>query len=169
LARRAGLSLLEVILSIAILGFSMVALSGLVRVGTRAAAEARDLTKAQILCEGKMSELAAGVILPEPADQVPFELDPGWLYSVSIGVIDQQGLLMAQVIVEKEVEAGEQPISFTLTRWMIDPVLESMEDPASDAAADTASSDASGAATQSGSTSSGSVGSGGSGSQNNGN
>ncbi len=123
-----GFSLLEVMLALAILGISIAAMGELVRLGTRAAAETRDLTKAQILCEGMMSELAAGVTPPESVDRVPFELDPEWNYSIVVGAVDQEGLLLVQVTVEQEVETGQQPLSFTLTRWMVDPLLEQTED-----------------------------------------
>lgn len=115
-------------LAIAILGLAIAAMGELVRLGTRAAGETRDLTKAQILCESKISELAAGVIPPESVDQAPFDLDPDWTYSVALGPVDQQGLLMAQVRVEQVVEAGQQPVTFTLTRWLIDPALEQAQD-----------------------------------------
>lgn len=132
-ASRRGLTLLEVILSIAIFGLAMATMGELVRLGLRAAAGARDLTKAQILCEGKMSELAAGVIPPEPVEQAPFELEPDWTYSVIVGPSGQEGLLMALVTVEQVVEDGQTPVTFTLSRWMVDPLLEQAEDPAAPA------------------------------------
>ncbi len=121
---RAGLSLLEVMLAIAILGLSIAAMGELVRLGVRAAGETRELTKAQILCESKMSELAAGIVPLESVEQVPFELDPDWTWSVMVSPVDQEGLLMVQVMVEQVVDSGQQPVTFTLTRWMIDPALE---------------------------------------------
>jgi prepilin-type N-terminal cleavage/methylation domain-containing protein len=126
--RRTGLSLLEVMLAIAILGLALATTGELVRLGTQAAGETRDLTKAQILCEGIMSELSAGVIPLESADENPFELDPEWTYSVTVGPLDEGGLMGVMVMVQKEVEETERPVYFTLTRWMIDPLLEQVVD-----------------------------------------
>jgi prepilin-type N-terminal cleavage/methylation domain-containing protein len=125
---RTGLSLLEVMLAIAILGLALATMGELVRIGTQAAGEARDLTKAQILCEGLMSEVAAGVIPLESAEETPLELDPEWTYSVTVGPIDEGGLLGVTMMVQKVVEDSERPVYFTLTRWMIDPLLEQVVD-----------------------------------------
>jgi prepilin-type N-terminal cleavage/methylation domain-containing protein len=62
--RNAGLSLLEVILAIAILGGCIAVIGELVRLGARQAEEARELTTAQLLCESKLEEIAAGVSRP---------------------------------------------------------------------------------------------------------
>jgi prepilin-type N-terminal cleavage/methylation domain-containing protein len=127
---RPGLSLLEVMLAIAILGLALATMGELVRIGTQAAGESRDLTKAQILCEGLMSELAAGVIPLESAEETPLELDPEWTYSVTVGPVDEGGLLGVTVMVQKVLEEGERPVYFTLSRWMIDPLLEQVVDSA---------------------------------------
>ena len=55
-----GLSLLEVILAIAILGGALVTIGQLIRIGARSAAEARDLTMAQLYAESEMNGIAAG-------------------------------------------------------------------------------------------------------------
>ena len=52
---RRGLSLLEVILAIAILGLSIVALGQLVRLGSQASVDAQNLNQAQVLCESLRS------------------------------------------------------------------------------------------------------------------
>ena len=59
--RRRGLSLLEVVLALAILSGAFVALTQLVSTGLRAAANARDLTRAQIMAETVVSEIVAGL------------------------------------------------------------------------------------------------------------
>ena len=55
-----GLSLLEVILAIAILGGSLATIGQLIRIGARNAAEARDLTMAQLYAESQMNRLSSG-------------------------------------------------------------------------------------------------------------
>ena len=69
-SRRRGLSLLEVILAIAILGGALATIGQLIRVGARNAAEARDLTMAQLYAESEMNGIAAGWY---PMDEVSDE------------------------------------------------------------------------------------------------
>ena len=63
---RRGLSLLEVILAIAILGGSMAVIFELVRIGVISAIETRVRSEANILCDAKMAEVSAGVIELKP-------------------------------------------------------------------------------------------------------
>ena len=88
-----GLSLLEVMLAIAILGGALATLGQLVRIGARSSATVRDLTQGQLLCENKLAEIAAGVVLPEPITQEPAEETGEWLVSVSVEAVDDLGLL----------------------------------------------------------------------------
>ncbi len=125
-----GLSLLEVILAIAILAGCIAVIGELVRLGSRQAEEARELTTAQLLCESKIAEIAAGVIPAEAASSMAFENDPRWLYSVAVNSLDQEGLLDVRVTVEQSEPSRQLPLTFTLVCWMIDPSLALMEDPA---------------------------------------
>jgi type II secretion system protein I len=128
--RKSGLSLLEVILAIAILAGCIAVIGELVRLGSRQAEEARELTTAQLLCESKIAEIAAGVIPAEAASSVAFENDPRWLYSIAINSLDQEDLLDVRVTVEQSEPTRQQPLSFTLVCWMLDPSLALMEEPA---------------------------------------
>lgn len=121
---RPGLSLMEVMLALAILGVSLAVLGELVRTGVRSAGAARDLSTAQIFCESKMAEIISGIELPETIMSVPLEEFPEWLYSIEVQQIDQQGLLDILVTVQKDIELDRQPIYFSLHRWMIDPEYE---------------------------------------------
>src|SRR5687767_4481064 len=76
---RHGLSLLEVILSIAILGGALATIGELVRIGARNAAIARDLTTAQIYCETKMSEAAVGAVDLSSSSTEPLDEAGEWL------------------------------------------------------------------------------------------
>ena len=127
LAPRRGLSLLEVILAIAVLGGCMAVIGELVRMGVRNAEEARELTKAQLLCESKLEEVAAGVTPLESASAVAFELDPEWTYTIETGSLDQQGLVQVRVTVQPVESDRLYPLTFTLTRWIVDPSLASGE------------------------------------------
>jgi general secretion pathway protein I len=122
--RCAGLSLLEVILAIAILGGCMAVIGELIRLGARQAEEARELTVAQLLCESTLEEIAAGVIAPEPVGDVPFELDPRWSYSIEVSSLDTPELLQVTVMAQQVDGSRQIPLSYTLTRWILDPSLE---------------------------------------------
>lgn len=124
---RRGLSLLEVILAIAVLGGSMAVIGELVRMGVWNAEEARELTKAQLLCEGKLEEIAAGITPLESAADTAFELDPEWSYTIETGTLDQQGLVQVRVTVQQVESERLYPLTFTLTRWILDPSLTSGE------------------------------------------
>lgn len=152
---RCGMTLLEVILAIAILGGSLAVLGELVRVGTRTARAARVLTTAQLLAESLVAEVTAGVTAPDPIDGVINDFcGLRWQYVVQIEQVDQKGLLAVAVTVREDKDASERPVSFALVRWMIDPQTEcDLEEAAAAAAA--ASSSSSGS-TSSSSASSGS-------------
>ena len=117
---RKGFSLLEVILALSILAGSVAVLGELLRTGVRNAQDARDLTRAQMLCEGIEEQVVAGVIAPTAVSNVPCDDDPRWMYSLACDS-DQSGLLILQVTVTKDLPAEQHPVQFSLWRWMIDP------------------------------------------------
>ena len=59
---RKGLTLLEVLLALAILGGALAVIGELSRIAARNAEQARDLSTAQRLCENKMAEIAAEIV-----------------------------------------------------------------------------------------------------------
>ena len=152
--RRSGLSLLEVILSIAILAGAMAATSELVRLGIRQAEESRELTQAQLLCESKMEEVLAGILPPEAVSETPCEVNDRWLYSIEITPLEQPELLEVWVVVTESESARLYPLSFSLARWMIDPdfIAEMEELEAMEAAEGTTESTDSGSSESSSST-----------------
>ena len=131
---RCGLTLLEVILAIAILGMSLTVIGELVRVGVRAAENARDLTNAQMLCESRLAEITAGIMPTEDVQMTPIQtmdVSPEWYYSVETAPSDQEGLIILRVSVFKEPnQARAYPVVFSLTRLMIDPGIEFPEEEA---------------------------------------
>ena len=58
---------------------------------------------------------------------VPFELDPDWTYTIETGSLDQQGLVQVRVTVQQVESDRLYPLTFTLTRWILDPSLASGE------------------------------------------
>ena len=121
---RGGLSLLEVLLALAILGGAVAAVGELMRVGARSAEQARDLTTAQILSETVMAEITAGLLPAQAVSEAPVD-DPqyysDWSYSIVVEQVDQDGLLALWVTVRQNQGSVARPVSYTLVRWMIDP------------------------------------------------
>ncbi len=124
---RRGLSLLEVILSIAILGGAMVVIGQLFNLGYRSARQARLRNDANILCDSKMAELAAGVIETTSTGGQPIIENPDWNYSVDVQPSQQLGLLSATVTVEQNPDVAAFPISMSIVRFVPDPDYEPEE------------------------------------------
>lgn len=120
-----GVTLLEVILAIAILGGSLAILGEMVRVGSRASRSARLISSAQMLAESLAAEITAGVAAPESTEGLVEQFGgSSWAYTVQVQQVEQQGLLSIVVTVQDQLDESELPTSYTLTRWMIDPEVE---------------------------------------------
>lgn len=119
--RRGGLSLLEVILSIAILGGAMVVIGHLFNLGYRSALQVRIRSDANLLCDSKMAELAAGVLPAQSTGNQSIAGSPGWNYSIDIQPSLQPGLLTATVTVEQNAETSSTPTSMSIVRFLPDP------------------------------------------------
>ena len=130
-ARRSAFSLLEVILALTLLAGAVVVLGEVGRLALRNAAMARDLARAQLLCESKLAEVVSGIAPASAIDKAPFDPtteaaavdDPNWVYSIatdsqSPGI---QGLISVRVTVTKDIPAAQRPVEFSLVRWMPDP------------------------------------------------
>ena len=118
---RSGLSLLEMILAIAILGGALVVIGQLVNIGYHSASEARLRSQANILVDSKMSEVSAGIIELNSSSGVAIQESPGWIYSVSVEPSDHLGLLMVTVTVEQTASSAANPISMSMVRFLPDP------------------------------------------------
>lgn len=128
---RSGLSLLEVMLALAILGGALAAIGELMRIGARNAEIARDLTTAQLLCESTVAELQLGFLPiqsvgPMPVTDLQYQTE--WMYTITVQPIDQEGLTSVVVRIEQTPEYFSRPVSFTVTRWMIDPLVATETD-----------------------------------------
>jgi type II secretion system protein I len=122
MARRRGLSLLEVILAIAILGMALATIGQLIRIGSRNAIMARDLATAQLYCESTMNEVAAGAIEPTSGSG-PLDDLGEWTYDLTVESTDQENMLSVKVVVAQDTEQYARPVTFTMTRWLIDPAF----------------------------------------------
>lgn len=128
-ARRAGLSLLEVVFSIAILGTALAAIGYLVQQGMRAGGTARVQSYAQILADAKMAEIASLVLPLESNSASPIDDAPGWTYAVHVAPADQVGLMVVKVTVNQAT--GDRPVEFSVVRFMPDPNFQ-FQDPAAE-------------------------------------
>jgi len=145
---RSGLTLLEVMIALAILGTSLAAIGELIRIGADAADRATELTTAQFFCDSKLAEIKSGVLPADSVGPIPFEIfetEEPWEYMVLVDSVDDQGLLLVEVTVSQLREDGRPPAMVTLTTWMIDPTMDSEADALeSEAAAEDAAADSGG-------------------------
>src|SRR4051794_3037251 len=120
---RRAFTLLEVILSLAILAGALAALGEVMRLADRSASTAEDETHAQIFAASIMDELAAGSRELTAVQQSSLETgdDPPWVYSVEMEQTQFNELVAVRVRVEQQLEARLQPAQFELTRWMPNP------------------------------------------------
>lgn len=121
---RRGLSLLEVVLALAILGVSLAVIGELIRLGTRAGEAARDDLEAQLICESIVNEIAAGATMPETLVDAPVDQLGEWLCSVESQAVDDAGLMAVRVTVRRANASPSSVPPYTLTRWIIDPSVE---------------------------------------------
>lgn len=119
-----GLSLLEVVLAIAILGGAMVVLSQLINIGHTSAIDARDLSEAQILCDAKVSEISAGIIQGTSVSGADIVEAPGWQYSMTVDKANIEGLLVVDCTVTQDPSQFTAPVTYRLVRWIPDPDYE---------------------------------------------
>ena len=141
--RKSGLTIIEIILALAILGGVMAILGEVGRRGLQNAISARDITQAELICESLLGMVRIGLIPLENAFEVPLENDypdtnavmssnvrgePLWYYSVEINSTNEDGLLEVAITVRQNDPNNTKPLTCRMIRWMIDPVfLEDME------------------------------------------
>ena len=127
---RKGLTLLEIVLSLALAGVALSLLTQLVWMGNRAAAFSRDQTKAQLIAQSVMAEFTSGVA--EPASTSGDWLtDPSWQFGVDVTPSASGTMYIITVTATHNVETNN-PASFKLTQWLAIPPepMEEEEDAA---------------------------------------
>ena len=128
---RAGFSLLEILLALAILGGSLAILSQIAYTGVSAAREARDLSMARLLAQTKLSELLLNAtagqspvpVFDQAADSFDSQSTTAFSYSIQVQPAPLDGMLVIRVSTLAVDANGAQIASYTLDRWMIDPAL----------------------------------------------
>ena len=116
---RPGLSLLEVLVSLAIFLLSLVAIASLVDFGSERAMAAAMQTAGVRLAQSKLAEVEAGVISASTSDNGMFEDEPEWNYSVEPGSATIPNVYPVTVRVWREVAGRRYEV--VLTQMIYDP------------------------------------------------
>jgi len=136
--RKAGMTLLEVILSLALLGGAVVVVGENARLSFQDARLARDLTQAELLAESILAKVRLGIIEMEPVLDTPVGLATAnpldivvdthavsmgstgealWLYSLEVLDIDDY-LVEIVVTVRRNLPDVRRPVVCRLVRWI---------------------------------------------------
>ncbi len=120
---RQGLTLFEVLLSLAIFAGAMAAIGQLVSNGVRGAVKTRLETQAVLRAETIMAEVVSGVLPFQSTQNTPFSDDPAWHSSVSIHAGPTSNLSIVEVTAAHPGTSKMADVSFTLRRYQRDPAL----------------------------------------------
>lgn len=125
--RRAGLSLLEVVLALAILAVAAALLAQVTKQATDNGMMSQRLSTAQMLCESKMSEVLAGAIPLTSTGWTPIT-DSGrrgsWYYQIQASTAERPNMIGVRLSVTDQPDSTTyNPELFFIVRWMIDPSL----------------------------------------------
>ncbi len=123
--QRSGLSLLEVIISVAIFLGALTAIMQGLAIGQRSELSARLQSEAVLRCEAKMGEIICGATEAASSQGNRFDDDEigNWEWSVQIGDGGAPNLLEITVLVEHKPGGEEPNAAFSLVRFMRDPQL----------------------------------------------
>lgn len=124
---RSGLSLLEVILTLAILAMSVALLSQITKQAADDGIQSQRLATAQMLCESTMSEVLAGAI---PLTTGSWTEITGstqkrpWYYQIQTSAAERPNMIGVRLsVTDQPNSTTENPELFYVVRWMIDPNL----------------------------------------------
>lgn len=120
-AGRPGLSLIEVLLAMAILLLSLVAIGQLVDMGADRGLEARFHVRGARLLQAKMAEVEAGVIPVDGGGSGTFEDDPDWSWTVEATPQSIPDLYQVTVHVSRDYRG--RPFEVTMSQLLFDPAL----------------------------------------------
>jgi general secretion pathway protein I len=118
-ARRPGLSLLEILLSLAIFLMSLVAIGGLVESGSDRGMSAALQAAGTRLAQSKLAEVEAGAIPVSSGGQGTFDDEPEWNWSVEPGAAAVPNVYPVTVRVWREFGGGQFEV--VLTQMIFDP------------------------------------------------
>ncbi|MDA1163152.1 MAG: prepilin-type N-terminal cleavage/methylation domain-containing protein [Planctomycetota bacterium] len=123
---RAGFSLFEVMLSLAIFLAAFVAISQLSSNGMNAAVQARLQTRAVLRCESKLAEIVAAIEPLEDVTDQPFQDDEQWKWSLQTASGPHADIRHVTVSVNYEGANDLASTSFVMTRLLRDPTVFEM-------------------------------------------
>ncbi len=117
---RPAFTLLEVILALAILAGSVAMIGELISYASQSASDAEAETRAQLLACTLMDEMVSGRTKPEARSREPAATDDTvpWVYTVSVGRTEIEGLTSVEVVVEQDLEKKFRPVHYRLVRWL---------------------------------------------------
>ena len=150
LSKKAGMTLLETILSLALLGGAVAVIGESARIAFQNARIARDTVQAELLAESILAKIQIGFIEMTPMFDVPVGSDRTdiimdthavsegsastvlWLYSIEVNEVPASFgidfLVEIAVTVRQHVPAGQRPVACRLVRWLaIEPEPEGEE------------------------------------------
>ncbi len=134
-----GLSLLEVLLSLAILALALVAIGRLVDIGTQRGNEARAYSRGARLAQAKMAEVEAGIIPLDSESSGQFDGDDAaWTFTVTPDAAGPPNLYNVTVRVTRDIQG--KPVEIALSQLIFDPSLMGSAAQAEQPATDSSSS-----------------------------
>ncbi|MBL8864308.1 MAG: hypothetical protein KF873_17210 [Gemmataceae bacterium] len=117
LAKREGLTLLEVLLAMGIFLLAMTALTRLMDIATDAALDATFRSDANRLAQSKLAEIEAGVIPPDLGAAGTFDAEPGWSWTMQSEPWSVPSLYTVNVTVSR---TSGKPVSVTHSQIVYD-------------------------------------------------
>jgi type II secretory pathway pseudopilin PulG len=147
--QRQALTLLEVMLALVILGAATAVLVQSMQLASDSGVQSQELLAAQLIAESKMSEIVAGLILPEAMPWTPVRSSISstqWYIQLQLltpEIPDMIGVLLQ--VTDDPNRQSTRPTDYQLVRWMIDPALGLDQLPTSGSPSDTSSSSLGGA------------------------
>lgn len=118
-----GLTLLEILLSTAILLGSLTAIMQVLNVGHNSRLSAVLNAEGVLRCESMMGELLAGVRPLASSSVEAFDDNPNWMWSASISDQGSTSLLRVEVVVEHSPNGDQVNSSHALIRYVRDPQI----------------------------------------------
>ena len=115
LPTRTGLTLLEVLVSLAILGGALTAIGRLTSNGVTAALRCEHDTDAALRCRSQLDLLLAGTAPIRDVSWQAFADDPQWRWSATLSPAADRQLATLTVAVER---TGSKPTHFQLTQFI---------------------------------------------------
>ncbi len=123
-SRRAGLTLLEVLISLSIFLAALTALSQLIGIGSRAAVQTQLRTQAIFRCQSVLAEVLAGAQPMESVAMSAFDDESeNWKWSLNVEPGDYENMLKLTVLVQYIGDSETVSTSYQLIRQVRDPAM----------------------------------------------